>query len=141
MTHGHDIADLENFTRHVGGRRGLRIAAFVALMLPHTSANADPDGFAMTGTTLAAHLRTSSAAGHHPRTTGRLASTLRCLDPGCEGMTVEQAVMSEDSFDPRFPQAQQAWRAVWGSLYSQRISADAIRERLVERYGEEILVR
>jgi hypothetical protein len=76
-----------------------------------------------------------------PERTGRLASTLRCLDPGCEGMTVEQAVMSEDSFDPRFPQAQQAWRAVWGGLYSQRISADAIRERLVERYGEEILVR
>jgi hypothetical protein len=72
--------------------------------------------------------------------TGQVASTLRCLDPGCGGMTVEQAVMSERSFDPRYPQAMHAWREIWDGLYARHISTDAVRDGLVEEYGERILL-
>jgi hypothetical protein len=72
--------------------------------------------------------------------TGQVASTLRCLDPGCEGMTVEQAVMSERSFHPRYPQAMHAWREIWDGLYSRHISTSAVRDGLVEEYGVQILL-
>ena len=72
--------------------------------------------------------------------TGRVASTLRCLDPGCKGMTVEQAVMRERLAGARFPHAQHAWNAVWRGLRNEDMSPDAIRDELVERYGDEILL-
>jgi hypothetical protein len=73
--------------------------------------------------------------------TGQVASDLRCLDPGCEGMTVEQAVMSEPpSPHVRYPKAQRAWRIIWGGLYSDHISADSIKDQLVAKYGEQILL-
>ena len=73
--------------------------------------------------------------------TGQVASDLRCLDPRCEGMTVEQAVMSEPPAQGvRYPNAQRAWRIIWEGLYSDHISAGAIKDQLVERYGEQILL-
>lgn len=72
--------------------------------------------------------------------TGQVASTLRCLDLGCEGMTVEQAIMRERSRGARFRLAQHAWNAVWRGLQNEDISADAIRDRLVEKYGDQILL-
>jgi hypothetical protein len=72
--------------------------------------------------------------------TGRVASTLRCLDPGCEGMTVERAVMRERLAGARFPQAQHAWNAVRRGLQNEDMSPDAIRDQLVEKYGDEVLL-
>lgn len=72
--------------------------------------------------------------------TGQLASSLRCLDPGCGRMTVEQAVMSDDPFHPRYPQARRAWRAIWEGRYERHISADAILDELVEKYGSRIVL-
>jgi hypothetical protein len=72
--------------------------------------------------------------------TGQLASTLRCLDPGCEGMTVEQAVMSQRPSHPRYPAARHVWFAIWDGLYSKHISSSAVRDGLVEEYGEQILL-
>lgn len=73
--------------------------------------------------------------------TGQVASDLRCLDAGCEGMTVEQAVMSEPpSHRVRYPEAQRAWWIIWEGLYSDHISADAVKDQLVEKYGERILL-
>jgi hypothetical protein len=73
--------------------------------------------------------------------TGQVASDLRCLDPGCEGMTVEQAVMSEPpSPHVRYPKAHRAWWIIWHGLYDDHISTDAVRDQLVEKYGEQILL-
>jgi cytochrome bd-type quinol oxidase subunit 2 len=72
--------------------------------------------------------------------TGQVGSDLRCLDPGCEGMTVEQAVMSERSFDVRYPKAHRAWWITWHGLYDDHISTDAIKDQLVAKYGEQILL-
>ena len=73
--------------------------------------------------------------------TGQVASDPRCLDPGCEGMTVEQAVMSEPpSHRVRYPMAQHAWRIIWEGLHSDHISGDAVKDQLVETYGDEILL-
>lgn len=73
--------------------------------------------------------------------TGQVASDLRCLDPGCRGMTVEQAVMSEPpSHRVRYPKAERAWWIIWEGLYSDHISADAVKDQLVARYGELILL-
>ena len=49
--------------------------------------------------------------------------------------------MSEPpSLRVRFPKAQRAWRIIWEGLYSDHISADAVKDQLVERYGEQILL-
>jgi hypothetical protein len=73
--------------------------------------------------------------------TGQVASDLRCLDPGCEEMTVEQAVMSEPPSDRvRYLKAQRAWWIIWEGLDSDHISADAVKEQLVAKYGEQILL-
>ena len=72
--------------------------------------------------------------------TGQVASDLRCLDPGCEGMTVEQAVMSEPPSDRlRYPKAQRAWWIIWEGLDADHISTDAVKDQLVAKYGEQIL--
>jgi hypothetical protein len=81
--------------------------------------------------------------------TGQIASTLRCLDPHCHGMTVEQAVMSERSMyivarnrlrRLQYPHAARAWRLVWSSVSDGGTSADAIRSRLADRWGDGILL-
>jgi hypothetical protein len=73
--------------------------------------------------------------------TGQVATDLRCLDPGCEGMTVEQAVMSEPPSDRlRYPKAQRAWWIIWEGLDADHISTDAVKDQLVARYGEQILL-
>jgi hypothetical protein len=73
--------------------------------------------------------------------TGQVASDLRCLDAGCEGMTVEQAVMSEPPSDRlQYPEAQRAWWIIWEGLYSDHISADAVKDQLAAKYGEQILL-
>jgi hypothetical protein len=72
---------------------------------------------------------------------GQVASDLRCLDPGCEGMTVEQAVMSEPPSDRlRYPKARRAWWIIWEGLDSDHISVDAVKDQLVAKYGEQILL-
>lgn len=72
--------------------------------------------------------------------TGQVASDLRCLDPGCEGMTVEQAVMSEPPSDRlRYAKAQRAWWIIWEGLDADHISTDAVKDQLVAKYGEQIL--
>ena len=72
--------------------------------------------------------------------TGQVASDLRCLDPGCEGMTVEQAVMSEPPSDRlRYAKAQRAWWIIWEGLAADHISTDAVKDQLVAKYGEQIL--
>ena len=74
-------------------------------------------------------------------TTGQVASDLRCLDAGCDGMTVEQAVMSEPpSHHVRYPRAQRAWWIIWEGLNDHHISADAVKDQLVAKYGEQILL-
>jgi hypothetical protein len=55
-------------------------------------------------------------------------------------MTVEQAIMREPSGGARFRLAQHAWNAVWRGLENEDISADAIRYRLAEKYGDQILL-
>jgi len=74
-----------------------------------------------------------------PEQTGQIASTLRCLDPGCEGLTVEQAVMRDRPGRERYVQARRAWLTVWTGLRIDDASLDAIRSRLVEKFGEDIL--
>jgi hypothetical protein len=72
---------------------------------------------------------------------GQVASDLRCLDPGCEGMTVELAVMSEPPSDRlRYPKARRAWWIIWEGLDSDHISVDAVKDQLVAKYGEQILL-
>ena len=78
---------------------------------------------------------------HKAEMTGQVASDLRCLDAGCEGMTVEQAVMSEPPSDRlQYPEAQRAWWIIWEGLYSDHISADAVKDQLAAKYGEQILL-
>lgn len=73
--------------------------------------------------------------------TGQVASKLKCLDPGCEGMTVEQAVMSEPpGLRLRYPKAERAWWIIWEGLNDDHISADAVKDQLVAKYGEQILL-
>jgi hypothetical protein len=73
--------------------------------------------------------------------TGQVASTLRCLDAGCSGMTVEQAVMSEPAGPRRrYPLAHRAWREIWNGLYDGGMSPEAIRASLARVYGPEILL-
>jgi hypothetical protein len=72
--------------------------------------------------------------------TGQVASTLRCLDAGCSGMTVEQAVMSEPGRRRRYPLAHRAWREIWNGLYDGGMSPEAIRASLARVYGPEILL-
>jgi hypothetical protein len=73
--------------------------------------------------------------------TGQVASDLRCLDPACVGMTVEQAVMSEPpGHRVRHPKAKRAWWIIWEGLYADHISTDAVKDQLVAKYGEQILL-
>jgi hypothetical protein len=73
--------------------------------------------------------------------TGQVASDLRCLDPECEAMTVERAVMSEPPSDRlRYPKARRAWWIIWEGLYADHISTDAVKDQLVAKYGEQILL-
>jgi hypothetical protein len=56
-------------------------------------------------------------------------------------MTVEQAVMSEPPSDRlRYPKAQRAWWIIWEGLDADHISTDAVKDQLVARYGEQILL-
>jgi cytochrome c-type biogenesis protein CcmH/NrfF len=55
-------------------------------------------------------------------------------------MTVERAVMRERLAGARFPQAQHAWNAVRRGLQNEDMSPDAIRDQLVEKYGDEVLL-
>jgi hypothetical protein len=73
--------------------------------------------------------------------TGQVAATLRCLDAGCAGMTVEQAIMSEPPGRRiRYPLAGEAWDVVWNGLYDGGMSPDAIRASLARKYGPDILL-
>jgi hypothetical protein len=80
--------------------------------------------------------------------TGQIASLLRCHDPGCQDMTVEEAVMSDTfprrtesySYRYRYPLANHSWNAIWLGLYHEGRSAVAIRASPAEKYGARILL-
>ncbi len=78
----------------------------------------------------------STGWGYQPEVVGEVAAGLRCPDPACAGMSVEEAVTRSYV---RYPGAQRYWRLIEERLARGATSA-SVRSYFANRFGSDALI-